>query len=92
LISDLVDSIYGGINTDINAITATVYDGHKINMSVRQGKKVIIFAHGHGSTYATKILDKMATLSYSPTWSSHIRLINIAPTASSNTYLSSLTA
>lgn len=88
-ISDLIDSIYGGINTDVNAITATRFDTHKIDLSVRSNNKVIIFAHRFGSTYATKVLTKLATyhLSGAFAWKSYLRLISIAPTASSATYM-----
>ena len=86
-ISDLVDSIYGGINTDVNAIAATKFDGHKIDISVRQGKKVIVLSHGHGSIYATKLLD--ATDS---SFHAYYRLIHIAPTSSSASYTNSLVA
>jgi len=91
-ISDLVDSIYGGINTDINALTSTLYDGTKIYVSIRQQKKVLIFTHGHGSIYVNKVFNAISAAYSFVDFKSFLRVIYIAPASSNAIYLSTLTA
>ena len=81
MISSFVETIYQDINTTTNNLFVNRLNGHKVDISIRQGKKVIVLAHGFGSAYAKKVLNSMNT-----TLNSYYRLILIAPTISNLTY------